>query len=264
MNDFPKTNLGVLEGKRDSDFIAGILPYQVVLPNYDWRPHCPDGEPQFSNKADCMGCVSFSNNNSAEVQLKQQGLSYNFSDRWLAKTSGTTPDGNYLYKVADVGRNIGRVLEADYPPPTDWTWDTYYSEIPASVNSKVIQFDEAYEWIPTDATSLIYHLKQAPIQITIPAPHPNHAVLLVYVDGNTAYYYDSYPPYLKTMDVSLISSALKILVKPKFMNKAKVIKSKTSPTVYICYPVPDMDFLNKNADLQGISVPNPIPNSDTL
>lgn len=50
----------------------------------------------------------------------------------------------------------------------------------------------------------------------------------------------------------------------QLMNQAKIVKSKTSPTVYICYPVPDMDYLTKTTNLQGIVVPNPIPDSDSL
>jgi hypothetical protein len=48
------------------------------------------------------------------------------------------------------------------------------------------------------------------------------------------------------------------------MNQAKIVKSKTSPTVYICYPVPSMDYLTSTATLQGISVPVQIPDSDSL
>lgn len=48
------------------------------------------------------------------------------------------------------------------------------------------------------------------------------------------------------------------------MNQAKVVKSKNSNTVYICYPIPDMDYLNKKANLEGFQVPVQIPNTDTL
>lgn len=50
----------------------------------------------------------------------------------------------------------------------------------------------------------------------------------------------------------------------EIMNEAKVVKSKKSPTVYICYPVPDPDYLTKSANLQGFKIPNPIPDSDSL
>lgn len=51
---------------------------------------------------------------------------------------------------------------------------------------------------------------------------------------------------------------------PKTMNQAKVVKSKTSQTVFVCYPVPSMEFLATKADLEGFTVPTEIPNTDTL
>lgn len=50
----------------------------------------------------------------------------------------------------------------------------------------------------------------------------------------------------------------------QLMNQAKVVKSKKSATVYICYPVPDMDYLNKKANLEGFVVPQNIPDTDSL
>jgi hypothetical protein len=60
-------------------------------------------------------------------------------------------------------------------------------------------------------------------------------------------------------------NAYVILPKGQDMNQAKVIKSKTSPTVYVCYPVPSMDYLKTKSELEGFSYdPANIPNSDTL
>jgi len=48
-------------------------------------------EVQFSRYADAMACVSFSATNRIEIQIKNLSLqSFNFSDRFLAKLSGTT------------------------------------------------------------------------------------------------------------------------------------------------------------------------------
>ena len=48
------------------------------------------------------------------------------------------------------------------------------------------------------------------------------------------------------------------------MNQAKVVKSKNSQTIYICYPVPNMDYLHTKANLEGIVIPTDVPNTDTL
>jgi len=201
MNEFPDKNLGLIEEIRPTDFLAGTLPYKIVLPSGNWRPFLPPGEPQYSQVADSRGCVTFSNNNLVEIQLKQQGFTENFSDRYLAKTSNTTLQGNTFGIVEDAARKFGRVKEDEWPIPATFTWDAFYSDIPQEVKDKAVFFDEAYEFIGTDVASLTYHLKQAPIQIAIPLPHPNHAVVLVALEGTTAFYFDSYPGstnYLKT------------------------------------------------------------------
>ena len=48
------------------------------------------------------------------------------------------------------------------------------------------------------------------------------------------------------------------------MNEAKIVKSKKSDTVYWCYPMPDLDYLQKKANLEGVALPNPFPDSDSL
>jgi murein DD-endopeptidase MepM/ murein hydrolase activator NlpD len=50
----------------------------------------------------------------------------------------------------------------------------------------------------------------------------------------------------------------------ELMNQAKIVKSKNSPTIYICYPVPSMDYLITKASLEGIQLPQEIPNTDSL
>lgn len=236
MNDFPTQNLGYIPDVRPSDFLEGTLPYEVVLPSGDWRPYLPPGEPQYSTVADSMGCVSFSNNNVAEISLKQQGIDVNFSDRFLAKMSNTTPTGNSFGIVEDACRHFGRIQENEWPVPQSFNWDTFYTDIPQEVKNKAVFYQENYEFISADVATLQYHLKQSPLQIAIPLPHPNHAVVLVYIDGTTAYYFDSYPGstnYLKTMDVGKIQAAMKLIIKPLTMTKKFIIQDGTKSGVLI-------------------------------
>lgn len=252
-NIFPSDNQGVIPGQREEDYKAGTLPYSEVLPSGDWRPFCPDGERQSSRYADTQGCVSFSNNNAAEIQLKQQGISINFSDRFLAKMSGTTRVGNYQYTVEDTARKVGRVLESDYPTPEDFTWDSYYAPIPLEIQKKAAIFEEGYEWLPTDAASLKYHLKQAPIQITIPGDNPYHAVVLVAIENGLFYYFDSYAPYIKTMSTRP-ASAMKIIIKAKSMNPfAQLLNLDGTVGVFIKGDVPET--LVAIAKTYGVAMP---------
>ena len=224
MSDYPTVNTGYIEENRPFDKLAGIIPYQAILESGDWRPYLPPGEPQYSQVADSQGCVSFSNNNLCEISLKQQGFEYNFSDRALAKLSNTQPNGNTFTAVEDSAYNNGRILEADWMLPANFVWATFYAEIPTTIRQKAIFFEEDSQFISTNVDNLKYHLKQSPIQIAIPYPHPNHAVVLVAIEGQTAYYFDSYPPYLKTMPVGDISAAMKLIIKPKIMTKYFIVK----------------------------------------
>jgi hypothetical protein len=222
--DIPKQNTGLIEGRRDTDYVGGTLPYEVRNESGDWRPYLVKEERQYSDNTDTMACVSFSANNALEIQHKfLTGEEVNFSDRFLAKMSGTTHQGNWQYIVADTIRKYGLVTEDQWPTLANYTWDSYYASIPQEVINKAQKLDAAYEWEVTTPQALKDHLKHAPLQITIPAPHPNHAVVLVAIEGNTAYYFDTYPPYLKTIDVSKISSALKLVLTIKKMNPNIVI-----------------------------------------
>ncbi len=221
---FPKQNTGLLDSPpRPTDWIAGQIPYEVRNPSGDWRPYLPTGEKQ-KDPTETMACVSFSANNSLEVQTKHQtGAGINYSDRFLAKMSGTTKEGNWLYKVGDTVREFGVVLESVYPTPANYTWNSFYSEVPQDIKNKAIKLEVNYEFLPIrqtnlDKETLAYHLKHAPIQVTVPSPYPNHAVLLVYLEGETAYYFDSYDPFLKTMHYSKITSALKYVLTIKKNN----------------------------------------------
>jgi len=218
IDQFPLRPTGVLLGKRFSDWVYGKvsgIKYEAVLASADWRPFIvlgeTQGQPYFPFET--FACTDYSNNSLAEIQLKQQtGYEFNFSDRALSVLSGTTNSGNYLYKVADVGVLTGRIMEADYPDDKDdpQTWAQYNRPLPPLIFHR---FNEAYEWVDTDKASLQYHLKQAPLQITIPGNNPNHAVVLLFIDSLGYWYFDSYAPFLKVMS-SPPASALKIIVKP--------------------------------------------------
>lgn len=243
MNDFPLKNTGYISQTKPSGFLQGVLPYKVVLPGGDWRPFCPPFEVQHSNLADVQGCVSFSNNNLAEISLKQQGIDINFSDRFLTVISNTNPiatntnpAGNTFDAVEAACKIYGRILETDYPAPLNYTLEDYYTPIPPDIKLKTLFYNEATEYISTDIPTLRFYLKQCPLQIAIPNPHPNHAVVLVYIDSkNTLYYYDSEgtpETAIKTM-TSQPEAAMKLIIKPITMTKRFIIQDGTKIGVMI-------------------------------
>lgn len=261
------TNRGVLVRPRQpTDFIAGASPivYQELNPSADWRPYEPTHPvPQHSDVVDYMDCVSESMVHDIETQIKRYtGQDVDLSERFIAKMSNTTPQGNYQTVVADTIRKYGIPLETDWPHPTDphTTWDQFYAAIPQSVKDKALKFLEQwnfqYEFV--NHADVPKHLKQAPLQVLIEATNPYHAQELV----TQTVVFDSYPPYEKPL--KSVYDFLKPLITPKSMNQAKIVKSKKSPAIYVCYEMPDMDYLNKKANIEGFTIPSQIPDTDTL
>ena len=118
-----------------------------------------------------MACVTFSALNSLETQIKfLTNQNRELSDRFTAKMSETTTNGNYLYKVGDSirehsdGSGDGVVDEIEWPMPVGYTWAKYYEEIPQFVKDKGREFLKEwkieYEFIDFNRDSLIHHLKQ--------------------------------------------------------------------------------------------------------
>ena len=128
-----RENTGVFLREQHSDFLLGAISYEEVCE--DWTPFLPKGEKQHGLYFDTMACVTFSALNIIEIQLNfmvanslmseesvkffsDEGYllngQFNFSDRFTAKMSGTTKDGNYLQKVWDSIRNHGLLSEKDW------------------------------------------------------------------------------------------------------------------------------------------------------
>ena len=217
-------NHGIIEGQRNTDFVAGALPYEIRNPSGDWTTLLPPGEFQRNHVFDTMACVTFSALNSIEVQHKLiTGKDRNFSDRFTAKMSGTTQQGNYLFKVADSIRKDGLVDEVVWPTADNFDWNQYYVFPPIEVINKGREFfnewEVAYEFIDFNRDSLIYHLKHAPIQVVI----PGHAVLAFWSTQQVTKYFDSYEPFQKER-TEVFSSALKIVLtrKTKMLTKEQV------------------------------------------
>lgn len=213
-------NSGVILGQRPEDYIAGAspIPFEERVPSGDWKPYLPPGERQFSRNVDTMACVSFSAHNCIEMQMKFYGKEVNLSDRFLAKQSGTTKMGNFLYLVGDTLRKQGGVPEEYWPAPKDFTWDSYYAEIPINIKMEgyklLDSWDIKYEWLPdVKKETLKQHLKQSPIQVVI----PGHAVTLITSTDQVDTYFDHYEPYQKEY-TSPFQAALKYVVTPRTKN----------------------------------------------
>jgi hypothetical protein len=254
INQFPNRNTGVIEGVRFTDWVAGKvsgIKYEVVNKTGDWRKFLPIGEYQGQPHFDyeTFSCTAYSNSSSSEIQLKfRTGYEFNWSDRAMNVLAGGTRSGNYLYKPADAARNIGRVLESEYPDDlgSPANWAEFNKPLPPNLH--FYRWHEEYEWVGTDRVSLIYHLRQAPLIITIPNPNPIHAAVLVAIEDNNYFYWDSYAPFLKLM-TSPPTAALKLVVRP--MSDSIFYHKKDSQQYGFVLPALSPDALKNLALLLG-------------
>lgn len=214
-------NFGLLESKvgpRDWIFGSNTPLRKEGQENVlaDWTPYLPVKEKQkFCKDGQCvepMSCTNHSANNCLEIMHKfKYGKEINLSDCQLAKTSGTTKWGNYLYKVADHLMENGVVYEHDWPYPYDgakYTWEDYYREIPAEVLNKRKMFKEKYtvnhEWV--EKKDFKEALRYGPLQVTgyawykgagdmyyrLNGKKDNHALTMIKAETEHAVCWDTY------------------------------------------------------------------------
>lgn len=249
------------------DYLAGESPIKYEERNKTGLWPVPSEERQFLRKSlvDVQACVTFSALNSIESQIFfLTGKWMNFSDRFIAKLSGTTKTGNYLNVVAETIRQYGLVSEELWPTREDMTWDEYYAEIPAEIIARgqefIQEFEIAYEWVvygQGNETALLWHLKQAPLQLAItccpgygqPKEVPScsgqvqHAVMLSGIDNNFNIF-DHYEPFQKELARDYqINWALKLIVNKKkgdsIVSNAKIAKHGSEYGFFIPATTPE-------------------------
>lgn len=226
-----------------TDFVAGAetgIESFAINRSKDWADYLPLPEKQKGKLIDTMACVTYSALNSLEAQFELvkerltpeqikdlSDMGYivdghlSLSDRFTAKMSGTTKEGNYFVKVWDSIRNDGVLPESDWPSdPDNFSWKEYYKEIPQKLKDKAKKFNEIfevkYEWVDITKKNkkLVFKdlLKTAPIQVAVkvgsnwtkdkiitpPATGFGHAVL-VYSVTDTIKIFDHYLKFNKQL-----------------------------------------------------------------
>jgi hypothetical protein len=154
----------------------GSLGGDVLQPGGSWLNLLPDNESQLDAASfDAIACATFGTLNAVEMLNRRlYGTDRNWSDRFLAKVSGTTEQGNSPHTVAETLRKKGAPNEVDYSyPPTIKTWQEFYADIPQSIYTLAIaflnEFDFKHEYVPTTPAYLMQALKYSPIGISVSA-----------------------------------------------------------------------------------------------
>ena len=242
-------NYGVLIESKKSDFVAGAesgVKYKEINASGNWGEFLPSTERQYLIGFDTMSCVSFSALNIIEIQvnfmvatkmlsdekvklLADWGFfdgngKFNCSDRFTAKMSGTTQQGNSGQRVWDSIRKDGLVPEKMWSQVGVKDWNEWMAEIPQDVKNFAKNiltiFDFDYEWIVqgncgfADLGLLSSHLRQAPLQLMAPVcgrdetglSNPcgscftQHATTL-YAIGDVLSQYDHYEPFIRRLSL---------------------------------------------------------------
>lgn len=238
-------NKGVILGSRPTDYIGGTLPYEVRNSSGDWRPYLPVGEIQRGSE-DWMDCVTRSATNTIEIQEKfLTGIESNYCDREVALGSGTTREGNYLYKVSEYIRKTGLAQQATWPD-SQGGWNEQYTpprppvraQLDAEKKDWLSKWDIKDEDIPFTKKSLQYHLKHAPIQVVV----PGHAVVDIFSQADVEKIMDSYPPYVKGVPTDY----------PYFVAAKKIVLYKRETAIPDSHLLVDIKYLDGGKQVEKL------------
>lgn len=212
---------------RPEDYVFGghtKLKGEVLQQDGSWLAFLPPDERQMRFGVETMSCVSFSTLNALEILMHRfyQEIE-NYSDRYLAISSSTSPFGNSPHNVAETLRKESGCVDEGLLPFTEEieSFEEYHSPnpLPDDLLKKgkkwLKEFDFGHEWVfsketylPEKQEKLKEALKCSPIGISVYAwlrdedglyfkpkgVKDNHYCVLVdYEDGKYWIVLDTYP-----------------------------------------------------------------------
>lgn len=194
------------------DWILGAvsaLPSTVIRPDGQWDSVLPPLEVQKFPWGDSMCCITYSFLNCLETLQSAKGVTVNYSDRALAKASGTTVNGNSMRKVADTARAFGLVNQQSWKESAS-SREEYFKALPNQVITEASEWSKdwnvQYEIVFNYADQMCEALQYSPLQVALHAfgelkdgvyqdPHKtsNHGIMLYGYDyGKYWKVYDHY------------------------------------------------------------------------
>jgi len=208
----------------------------------DWRPFSPPGEEQISDPiitkmyADSLGCVSFSAVHCIESQeIKKFGHTLEYSERALAKLSGTTTQGNSFENVVNAIKKYGLILEKDWPTPKSFTWAEFYADIPQEIINKAVPVE--VDFLTTGAS-----LENAPLWTEI---GKNGQMAHVVEQLNSNQYFDSYKhtvdSFIGNLNIPIINQYQIILKGYKMLPIYKSVVKADGKTFGVLIQTPNGD-----------------------
>jgi len=271
-------NKGFLERPvHELDYRFGKSPivHDVRIFNGNWSDYATDFELQKQNGFEAMDCVTQAVINSIQTQmnwmiatgkmpkevfdflLKNNCIvegQVQFSKKFIAILSETTPQGNYITKVAQTIREVGCIPESMLPI-SGKNWDEFYNKGQITqemrdFGKKLFDKDNAdafftlqYEWVVTPNTggkyeeqraNMMHHLRHVPLIVA----KSSHAILKILGINKVRWQIlDSYSPFLKDKKWDFNAPwVLKVVVNLKDNNNKKpmkIVKTDSSPHIYL-------------------------------
>jgi len=285
-------NAVLIEPLKETDWRIGgdsKLVYEVINETANWFEYEPTNERQ-NRGMETMICTNEAGNNSWEVQLiymiehnllSPKALNFlngdniakisyldennkpNFSDKWIAILSGTSPSGNWLYKTPEKAHEFGLIPESMLPFGNPKTWNDFFNkeQITQEMYDLGEEFKEIFEieyeaFVTSGKTKaqtmeeVDKHLKQAPLIVAIPicpgykdddiiqacSKTPIHAVLLINRLEEYRNIIDSYEPFIKQLAIDYnIPYLLKSIIfeKDKLNKNYMLVKTEQGPNIYL-------------------------------
>jgi hypothetical protein len=272
---------GVFEGQNPNgkDFVAGVLPYEVVVETGNHLPWIPTNEPQSSqvSTTERWNCVTQAHHNTIEnIMMRDIALGrmpkvheqwlrdngyfddngkINFAEGFnsiLNETVWDNPDpaknGNYVWKVCEDGRKISGLIPARMMPDVPTMKNAeYYNrsritpEMIAMGKEFLKRFSLPYEWQGVETAEILKQMKQSPLMIT----QPGHEIVGVNHYASGLVINDSYDPYIKNLPYTGVRYVMKVLVQYLINvgdNMAKVIVNNGTISVQFGKPGKEVYF----------------------
>src|SRR3990167_2583800 len=162
----------IIEPPKETVYIFGArqLGDTPLQPDGNWSGYLPDIELQNNNGVETYSCVTQTTNNCIEIlERKLYGARTNWSDRLLAKQSGTKEkQGNTPDNVAETRRKKGCVEEYEWPFDSSInTYEKFYADIPRQIETLALgrgaEQAFGYEIVRSNANDLMNALQYSPL-----------------------------------------------------------------------------------------------------
>lgn len=193
---------------------------RVLRPDGDWRAFLPKYENQKKNGFESSGCTIFHTLNPIEIIFEEKfGINdEDYSERFTATLSDTSPTGNSPKKVAQTIRHLGVIPEPMLPFDKKVKTFEDFSRAPITgsmygVGKKWLNnWTLTHDIVPSSREAIMEALKFSPLGVSVYAwveengiyhkpdgVRDTHWTSLVYLDNDFYYVFDSYEPYIKKL-----------------------------------------------------------------